>query len=82
MCVYPEAPPFCIKNCKIRKSEKKKNRIYYDGNILMPIVIRVILFFYKLGVKKFRLFGVNWYNHDLTSQAKHFEPWVSTQNWF
>ena len=75
MCVNPNAPAFCIDDCKIKFTDQKK-RIYYDGNILMPIFIRVIVFFANLGVKKFNLFGVNWYNEDITSQAKHFEPWV------
>ena len=50
-----------------------KNKIYQNGNKLFPIILKAIHFLSFLGIKDIRLFGCDWYNKDLSTQAKHFE---------
>lgn len=50
-----------------------KNKIYQNGNKLFPIVLKAIHFLSFLGIKDIRLFGCDWYNKNLSTQAKHFE---------
>ena len=50
-----------------------KNKIYQNGNKLFPIILKAIHFLCFLGIKDIRLFGCDWYNKNLSTQAKHFE---------
>jgi len=50
-----------------------KNKLYQEGNKLFPIILKAIHFISFLGIKNIRLFGCDWYNKDLSTQAKHFE---------
>jgi len=50
----------------------KNNKIYYNVNLFFPIYLKVLMFFIYLGIKDFTLFGINWFNEDVTPQVKHF----------
>jgi len=72
-CVDSITEPFLIEpdNFQFKKSVKK-NKIYYNVNLFFPIYLKVLMFFIYLGVSDFDLFGIDWYNEDVTPQVKHF----------
>ena len=72
-CVNVNNKPFLIdpNNFKFNESVKK-NKIYYNVNLFFPIYLKVIMFFIYLGVTEFDLFGIDWFNENVTPQVKHF----------
>ena len=64
---------FEFDNYKISKKLDNTITIYQCGDKYFPIVLKTIIFLKTLGIINFILIGCDWYNEDLSPQAKHFE---------
>lgn len=64
---------FDFHNYEIIKNNDKTLTINQTGDRYLPISLKSIIFLINLGIKNFILLGFDWYNKNITPQAKHFE---------
>ena len=58
---------------EINKNLDNTITINQSGNKYFPIILKAIIFLNYLGIKDYIIIGCDWYNEDLSTQAKHFE---------
>lgn len=58
---------------EINKNLDNTITINQCGDKYFPIILKTIIFLKYLGIKDYILIGCDWYNEDITPQAKHFE---------
>ena len=73
LCLTKNPPGFFINYEDIKFTANNNiKKIFSNFHYFFPIFLKALLFMEYLGVKDFDIFGVNWYNEDISPQLKHF----------